>query len=193
MRIISGKFKNKKLFFPLNIKTRPLKESVRENIFNILEHSKFISTKIEGSLVLDLYAGTGSFGLECISRGAKKIYFVENDKEALLNLNQNILKLKINDQVKIHSMDILKFFKNLNINKKIDLVFLDPPYRNQEFIKFIEILKEKEILNKNHVLVLHREYKISKNSQELDAYKKNIIENRVYGRSEIFFLKFFWI
>ncbi len=191
MRIISGKFKNKKLFFPLNIKTRPLKESVRENIFNILEHSKFISTKIEGSLVLDLYAGTGSFGLECISRGAKKIYFVENDKEALLNLNQNILKLKINDQVKIHSMDILKFFKNLNINKKIDLVFLDPPYRNQEFIKFIEILKEKEILNKNHVLVLHREYKISKNSQELDAYKKNIIENRVYGRSEIFFLKFF--
>ena len=191
MRIISGKFKNKKLFFPLNIKTRPLKESVRENIFNILEHSKFISTKIEGSLVLDLYAGTGSFGLECISRGAKKIYFVENDKEALLNLNQNILKLKINDQVKIHSMDILKFFKNLNINKKIDLVFLAPPYRNQEFIKFIEILKEKEILNKNHVLVLHREYKISKNSQELDAYKKNIIENRVYGRSEIFFLKFF--
>ena len=95
MRIISGLFKGKKLIEPKDLKTRPLKESVRENIFNILEHSKFISTEIEGSLVLDLYAGTGSFGLECISRGAKKIYFVENDKEALLNLNQNILKLKI--------------------------------------------------------------------------------------------------
>ena len=68
MRIISGKFKNKKLDFPENSKTRPLKNSVRENIFNILSHSNHVSVNIKNSNVLDLYSGSGSFGLECVSR-----------------------------------------------------------------------------------------------------------------------------
>ena len=68
MRIISGKFKNKKLFFPKNLQTRPLKNSVRENIFNIIEHSNKINTSFKNSNVLDLYAGSGSFGLESLSR-----------------------------------------------------------------------------------------------------------------------------
>ena len=68
MRIIGGKFKNKKLFFPKNLKTRPLKDSVRENIFNILNHSNSIDINIKESNILDLYSGTGSFGLECLSQ-----------------------------------------------------------------------------------------------------------------------------
>ena len=79
MRIIRGSLKNKKLNFPINLKTRPLKDRVRENIFNILEHSTSFGTDIRNSLVLDLYAGIGSFGLESISRGAKKTFFVENN------------------------------------------------------------------------------------------------------------------
>ena len=83
MRIISGKFKNKRLFFPKNLKTRPLKDSVRENIFNILEHSKKINIKIKNSNILDLYSGSGSFGLESLSRYASKVLFVEKDLDAL--------------------------------------------------------------------------------------------------------------
>ena len=79
MRIISGKFKNKKLHFPKNIKTRPLKDSVRENIFNILCHSNNFNINIQNSNILDLYSGSGSFGLECLSRGASKVFFVEQD------------------------------------------------------------------------------------------------------------------
>ena len=92
MRIIGGKFKNKKLYFPKNLKTRPLKDSVRENIFNILEHSNNIEVKIENSSVIDLYAGTGSFGLECLSREASQVFFVEKDPDALINLKK-ILKI----------------------------------------------------------------------------------------------------
>ena len=77
MRIIGGKLKNKKLHFPKNLKTRPLKDSVRENIFNILSHSNNVGFDIKNSEVLDLYAGTGSFGLECVSREASKVVFVE--------------------------------------------------------------------------------------------------------------------
>ena len=75
MRIIRGRFKNKKLNFPINLKTRPLKDRVRENIFNILEHSANFNVNIKDSFVLDLYAGIGSFGIESVSRGAKKIFF----------------------------------------------------------------------------------------------------------------------
>ena len=77
MRIISGNFKNKKLFFPKNLKTRPLKDSVRENLFNILEHSNDFEIKIKNSHVMDLYAGAGSFGFECLSREASQVYIVE--------------------------------------------------------------------------------------------------------------------
>ena len=98
MRIISGNFKNKKLNFPKSLKTRPLKDNVKENIFNIIEHSNKIDVKIKNSQVLDLYAGVGSFGLECVSRGAKKISFVENDKVALTNLKMNIVSLKVEQQ-----------------------------------------------------------------------------------------------
>ena len=77
MRIISGKFKNKKIFFPKNFKTRPLRDSVKENIFNILEHSKKIDLNVYNSNVLDLYAGSGSFGLETISRYKAKVNFID--------------------------------------------------------------------------------------------------------------------
>ena len=75
MRIISGNYKNKKLYFPKNSKTRPLKDSVKENIFNILNHSTKIKIRIKNSSILDLYSGSGSFGLECISRQAAKVFF----------------------------------------------------------------------------------------------------------------------
>ena len=91
MRIIVGNFKNKKLYFPKNLSTRPLKDNVKENIFNILSHSNLIYFKFKNSSILDLYSGSGSFGLECISRGASNIFFVENDSIALKFLKKKYL------------------------------------------------------------------------------------------------------
>ena len=70
MRVISGDLKGKKLLIPLDKSTRPLKDLVRESIFNIIEHSKNEFVNLNGANVLDLFSGTGSFGIECISRGA---------------------------------------------------------------------------------------------------------------------------
>ena len=78
MRIIAGEYKGRKIFEPLDKETRPLKDLTKESIFNILEHSKDTKINLTNSLVVDLFAGTGSFGLECISRGAAKVYFIEN-------------------------------------------------------------------------------------------------------------------
>ncbi len=83
MRIISGKLKGRVLKYLKNSNTRPLKDNVRESIFNILKHSNLIKTKIENSNILDLYSGTGSFGIECISRGAEEVVFIEKDLRAM--------------------------------------------------------------------------------------------------------------
>ena len=88
MRIVAGKLKGSILYLPKDKSTRPLKDLARESIFNMLNHSNKISLKLEHSNILDLYAGTGSFGLECLSRQAKSVCFVEKKK----GCNRNIRK-----------------------------------------------------------------------------------------------------
>ena len=82
MRIISGKFKGKKLFLPKDKKTRPLKDIAKESIFNLITHSKKINFEFKNSNILDLFSGSGSFGLECFSRECKHVTFVESYKPA---------------------------------------------------------------------------------------------------------------
>ena len=83
MRVIGGSFKGKKLLGPQNVKTRPLKDLTKESIFNIIKHSNKFKINLEKSNVLDLFAGTGSFGIECLSRGAKHVTFIENYNNVL--------------------------------------------------------------------------------------------------------------
>ena len=97
MKIISGYLKNKKIILPSDKSTRPLKSLVRESIFNIIEHSKIFNLKIKDSDVLDLFSGIGSFGLESISRGAKKVIFCENYKPSLKILKKNIFNLNCSE------------------------------------------------------------------------------------------------
>ena len=95
MRIISGELKGKKILLPKDKITRPLKDMVKESIFNILEHSNLFLFKIKKARVLDLFSGSGSFGLECISRGADHVTFFENYSIALSILKKNVEKQKI--------------------------------------------------------------------------------------------------
>ena len=93
MRIISGILKGRSIDFLKNNETRPLKDAVRENIFNILIHSNLIEVKIKNSYILDFSSGSGSFGIECISRGGKKVKFIEQDNVALNILKENLMML----------------------------------------------------------------------------------------------------
>ena len=189
MRIISGNFKNKKLNFPKNSRTRPLKDSVKENIFNILDHSTKIKIRIKNSFVLDLYSGSGSFGFECISRQAAKVFFVEQDAEAVKSLENNINNINAKKISYLYSEDVQDFIKNFDsdFKKKIDIIFVDPPYKNKNFLDILKKIKEGDILNDEYIIILHRETK----SEPKIEKNLDIIERRIYGRSEIFFCKFF--
>ena len=94
MRIISGLFKGKKILEPKDSETRPLKDLTKESIFNIIIHSNKLGIKLKNASVLDLFSGVGSFGIECLSREVKNVTFVENYKN-VLNILENNLKFKI--------------------------------------------------------------------------------------------------
>ena len=101
MRIIGGNLRGKKILNPTDKSTRPLKDMVRESIFNILDHSNKVSAKIYKAKVLDLFSGTGSFGIECLSRGAAEVFFFENYRNSLKILKKNISNLKLENKSKI--------------------------------------------------------------------------------------------
>ncbi len=111
MRIIGGRFKGKKINFIRSSFTRPLKDSVKENIFNVLTHSNKIDAPIKGSKVLDLYSGVGSFGLECISRGSEKVSFVEKNSDSYRILNDNLGKLSLSSKAEMFNQDVDSFIK----------------------------------------------------------------------------------
>ena len=100
MRIVSGILKGQKIDFLKSPTTRPLKDFVKENIFNIIKHSNLINVSLKNTNVLDLYSGVGSFGIECMSRGANKVTFVENNNKALEILKKILKNLKLERKVK---------------------------------------------------------------------------------------------
>ena len=132
MRIISGLFKGKKILQPQNLKTRPLKDLTKESIFNIINHSNKFNVRIDKADILDVFAGVGSFGLECISRGARKVVFIENYKEALFILKKNIINFKLIANCKIVEKNAYEnnIFKDLR--EQFDIIFLDPPYKDHK-------------------------------------------------------------
>ena len=113
MRIIAGKLKGTILYLPKDKNIRPLKDLARESIFNLLNHSNKISLQLEQSNILDLYAGTGSFGLECLSRKARHVCFVENEKSAIKVLEKNIEKLDIRKKTKVFFKDAMNLIAAL--------------------------------------------------------------------------------
>jgi len=181
MRIIGGKFKGKLIQFLRIGKIRPLKDSVRENIFNILMHSNKLNIRIEGSDILDLYSGIGSFGIECISRGANKVTFIEQEKSAYKILEKNLENLKVLQDSKAINNKIENVINR--IKDKFSIFFLDPPFVDSEFIENLKMIKINKIFNKKHLVIIHREKKSKDNFK--DILQPILIKE--YGRSKIIF------
>ena len=186
MRIIGGIHKGTKILESFDKNTRPLKDLVKESILNILEHSKDSSIELKNSLILDLFSGTGSFGLECISRGAAKVYFVENYIQSLEILNKNIKKLKYEKKATVFNKDVFSFFENKEIkNEKLDLIFLDPPYKEENIEIILENIVKLKLLKDSGLIVLHRHKKSKDNIDN----KFNIKRSVKYGISKIIFIQ----
>ena len=183
MRIISGQYKGKKILSPIDRETRPLKDLAKESIFNIIKHSNLIKINIENSNILDLFSGVGSFGLECLSRGALKVVFCENYKNALNVLKKNILNLNLEKQTEIIEKNI--FDKNSfdNVNDKFEIIFIDPPFKEKKLLDLMEHIIKLRLLKENGILIIHRHKK------EKDLFPKDftLIIEKSYGISKVIF------
>ena len=186
MRVIGGKLRGNLIYDPIDKSTRPLKDMVRESIFNILDHSSKVSAKINNSKVLDLFSGTGSFGIECLSRGAKNVIFFENYVNSLKILKQNIINLKLEIKCNIFNFSAYDI-ENSNLKNEIfDIIFLDPPFKDSGIQNLIDQIKNLKITDEKSLVIIHR------NKKSNDGFSKylDVIEEKNYGLSKIFFCKF---
>ena len=185
MRIIGGNLKGKKILSPTDKSTRPLKDIVRESIFNIIEHSKNEFVNLNSAKVLDLFSGTGSFGIECLSRGAEKVIFFENYTNSIKVLKKNLELLKLNKYSKIIEKDSYNISQSQLNLKNFDLVFIDPPFKDNKINQLIEIIKKMKITSKDTLIIIHRNKRITEN------ISKDIIisKEKNYGLSKIIFGK----
>ena len=183
MRIIAGESKGKKIIEPIDLSTRPLKDLTKESIFNVIVHSNKFRINLEKSNVLDLFSGVGSFGLECLSRGASNLTFVENYNQVLPTLKENILGLNYQDKSLIIESDIISQLNFKNFEKKFDIIFIDPPYKEKKLSIILLRVIEAKILDENGIIIIHRHKK------EKDKFpdKFKVIEEKKYGISKIFF------
>ncbi|HEY1921569.1 MAG TPA: 16S rRNA (guanine(966)-N(2))-methyltransferase RsmD [Tepidisphaeraceae bacterium] len=123
MRIIAGEFRSRTLLAPTGVITRPITDRVKQSVFDI------VNPWLENAVIYDLFAGTGSLGLECLSRGAISATFFESDPSALDHLQKNIANLSVQPRSKIVKTDIFKWFATApKPQRPADVIFLDPPY-----------------------------------------------------------------
>jgi 16S rRNA (guanine966-N2)-methyltransferase len=144
MRIITGRFKGRNLFTVPGNTTRPTSDYQREVIFSMYQN-------FNGFRVLDLFAGTGSFGLETLSRGAGWVDFVEFSNKALTILLKNIEKLGCSDSCHVHRRKVEIFLKNAE--SKWDVIFLDPPYKHNMVNPAIRLIKEGDLLTPDGIII----------------------------------------
>lgn len=151
MRLISGNFKGRFIKVPDSKLIRPTTDRVRETLFNLLNN------KIDfcGIKVLDIYAGSGSLGLECLSRGAAEIHFVEKNFPIYKNLQENINSLEAETSCRIFKLDALRF-SQISDHDKYDLILADPPFFKDDIYKVVESLKSKRYLNDAGFIIVER-------------------------------------
>ena len=170
MRVISGKLKGRVLK-GYNIEgTRPTMDRVKESLF------ASIQDYIDDSIVLDLFAGSGNLGIEAISNGASRVYFVDNNRECIKVINDNINTFKINNQSVVLNKDYkdaLNYFKN---NIKFDIIFIDPPYKYNIRNELLDIILNNNLLNDNGIIVF--EYS---NDEEIITSNFKLLKNKKYG------------
>lgn len=175
MRIIAGEKKGRKLISPKDKSVRPTEDRIKESLFNI------IANRIKGSIVLDLFSGSGSLGCEALSRGAAVVHFNELRYENYKVIMSNI-KILDYENYRIYRGDFRTTLKKLAGTVRFDIIFIDPPYGKDLEYDALSYIAEYDLLNENALLVI-----------ESDKYIKNtpgfkLIDERRYGNTYLFFL-----
>ena len=177
MRIIGGKFRSRVLAEFKGEEVRPTSDRAKESLFNIL------ALKIRGARALDLFCGSGSLGLECLSRDANEVVFNDLSKDSLAILKKNLTALKIPaEQTKVYNYDYSVCLDA--VKGQFDLIFLDPPYRLDVGVIALKKIAEKGLLTQDGVVVYERDRAFEGKIDGLEQY-----DERKYGKAYLTFFR----
>lgn len=182
MRVISGIRKGHKLKSPKGQVTRPTEDRIKESLFNIL------GTLKKESLALDLFSGSGSIGIEFLSRGADGVYFIDSSNDSISTIKENLNHTKLLEDSFVYKKDSLKaieFLKDKNL--KFDYIYIDPPFENHQLLfNVFKKLNEHSILKDDGIIMVEHEKKL-KLDEEISDFK--MMDSRNYGSKSITFFK----
>ena len=173
MRIIGGKAKGTKLYtLEGNDITRPTLDRVKESIFNLIQFD------VQGAVVLDLFAGTGALGIEAVSRGAEKVFFVDENKQAIKIVKENLQGM--NENVEVINTDAFNFLKNTK--QKFDIVLIDPPFKTDLGTCAIEYIITNNLLKENGIII----FETAEEKEFNFEYENFKIDRRKYGTVAVY-------
>lgn len=182
MRIIAGKARGQKLISPASLETRPTLDRVKEAMFSTIQNY------IPNGIVIDVFAGTGSLGLEAASRGAEKVFLIDKSDETYPLLEENIKKLKFNDfciSIKDDSYNALRRLAKENL--KFNLIFIDPPYCREMIPEAIKIIKENNMLLEDGIIVT----KIDSMEEIYEGYEDiKLVKSKKYGNTTLCYYQY---
>ena len=183
MRIIAGKHKGRPLVAPRGQNTRPTSDRAREAVFNILTHADW-APSLEGARVIDLFAGSGSLGLEALSRGADFALFVETDNAARGAIRQNIETMSLFGSARIHRRSATQLGQRpANLGTAFDFAFLDPPYNKDLVVPALKELSDGGWLSNTAVVMVE-----TGADEVLDVQEWTVMNQRVKGAAKVTFL-----
>lgn len=181
MRVISGMARGTKLNSIESVSTRPTLDRVKEALFNIIQ------THLQDSNVLDLFAGSGALGIECLSREAKHCTFCDKSYDTIKMLRQNLQRTKFESKSTILVDDYKKCLQKLDKNK-FDIIFIDPPYKLDIAVNSIKLILKYDILAKDGIIILETDEE-EREIKELENINLEVYDVRRYGRVKLIFLR----
>lgn len=180
MRIIAGRAKSLPLKTPKGMETRPTTDRIKETLFNIL------MPDLPGAVFIDLFAGSGQMGLEALSRGAKKAYFVESEREAFSCITENVKFTKMTEEAVLLKQDVYTALYSIH-EKQADIIFADPPYQEGHYERLLSVLKDRNYVTEDTILIFESD--LRRKFDFVDEYGFTAIREKCYKTNKHIFLK----
>ncbi len=182
MRVISGTARGTKLNSIEELSTRPTLDRVKESLFNIIQQ------RIDNSVVLDLFSGSGAIGIEFLSRGCKTAYLCDNSTKAINMIRQNVERTRLSENAVVINTDYRKCLQDL-ADKKVtfDIIYIDPPYKDDIAVSAVQMILSLKLLKEDGIVIIETDEK----DRELENLKKldiKVYDTRKYGRANLIFL-----
>lgn len=179
MRVIAGTARSLKLKTPEGQDTRPTTDRIKETLFNILQKD------LPDAVFADLFSGSGGIGIEALSRGAKHAYFVENNKNAIACIQENLRFTRLADQATVLKQDVLSALYGIH-EKQVDILFMDPPYHTDMERTVLSALREMPYVTENTLLIV--EAALDTDFSDMDSLGYEVTREKCYKTNKHVFL-----